>query len=80
MHIGHFSVNEKSVYANSPQITISGKYKNLMDENISARHNPGPGAYNPNHITKIPDIRSTFIVECCLLFCVNLDFKNLLKI
>ena len=41
----------------SPQITISGKYKNVNDENISARYNPGPGAYNPKFVDKIPDIK-----------------------
>jgi len=30
-----------------------------MDENISARDNPGPGAYNPKTKQKIPDLRFT---------------------
>lgn len=62
LFLGHFNVNGQIAYGTSPKITISGKYKNLMDENISARNNPGPGAYYPKIKDKIPDLRFSIFI------------------
>ena len=75
---GHFAVNEEFLYSRSPKFTISGKFKNLMEENISARNNPGPGAYNPKFKDKIPDLRLNIFPHKSFLF--SLDFKKLQRI
>lgn len=49
-----------------------------MEENISARNNPGPGAYNPKMKDKIPDLRLDIFTPKSFLF--SLDFKKPQKI